>query len=66
MSTLSEIEDAAKRLSLEERQKLMVWLASNLRATTQDLPEPRRLPASTIQSWIEEDVRDLAQLRRGA
>jgi hypothetical protein len=66
MSTLTEIEEAARRLPLEDRQRLLLWLASTLRSEIKDLPEPRRFSPATLQRWIDEDERDFVEFRRKA
>jgi len=64
MSTLSEIESAARDLPAAEKQQLLVFLAQSLRAEGQLLPEPRQFSAAEMQSWMDEDDRDLRTFRR--
>lgn len=66
MSTLSEIESAARDLPAAQRQQLLVFLAKSLRAEGQSLPEPRHFSAAEMQSWMDEDDRDLKEFRRGS
>ena len=65
MDTLQEIESAVLRLSPEDRQRLLLRLAQNLRAAN-TLPQPRRFSPAEIQGWIEEDERDMEAFRRKA
>jgi len=63
MVTLADIEAAAVSLSPAEKQELMLFLASRLRAEGAMLPEPRVFPADEMSRWIEEDEADLRRLR---
>ena len=63
MVTLAAIEAAAVSLSPAEKQELMLFLASRLRAEGAMLPEPRVFPADEMSRWIEEDEADLRRLR---
>jgi hypothetical protein len=65
MATLQEIESAVLHLSAEEKQRLLLRLAQNLRAEG-TLPQPRRFSTAEIQGWIEEDERDMEAFRRKA
>ncbi len=64
MSTLSEIESAAHDLPAAQKRQLLVFLAKSLRAEGQPLPEPRHFSAAEMQSWMDEDERDLKTFRR--
>ena len=55
MSTLTEIEAAADQLPAEEKQELILFLATRLRATGAELPAPRSFSNEQIQQWIAED-----------
>lgn len=66
MGDFLEIESAAKRLSAEERRRLILSLAASLREEGRPLPSPRRFTSAEIEAWIEEDERDLAEYRGGA
>ncbi|MGH8583480.1 MAG: hypothetical protein ACREWG_11990 [Gammaproteobacteria bacterium] len=66
MSTFLEIESAARRLTADERQRLLIVLAESLRTEGRSLPSPRSFTAAEIEAWIEEDERDLAEYRRGS
>lgn len=65
MTTVQEIESAVLRLSQEEKQRLLLWLAQSLRAEG-TLPQPRRFSTAEIQEWIDEDERDMETFRRKA
>jgi hypothetical protein len=63
MVTLADIEAAVVSLSPAEKQELMLFLASRLRAEGAKLPEPRFFSADEMARWIEEDEADLRRLR---
>ena len=63
MVTLAEMESAAAGLSPAEKQELMLFLASRLRAEGAPLPEPRTFPSEEIAGWISEDEADMRRLR---
>lgn len=63
MSTLVEIESAAKQLSESERQRLLISLMQSLRLTGQPLPPPRLFPVEEMQGWMDEDEAGLKALR---
>jgi hypothetical protein len=66
MGDFREIESAARRLSPEERRRLLLSLAASLREEGRPLPAPRAFTSAEIAGWIKEDERDLAGYRRGA
>ncbi len=66
MGSFKEIESAARRLSPEERRRLLLSLAASLREEGRPLPAPRSFTPEEMQAWIEEDERDLAKFRGGA
>ncbi|MCE0522670.1 MAG: hypothetical protein LV480_07145 [Methylacidiphilales bacterium] len=66
MSTLSEIEAAADSLRPEEKQELLLFLASRLRRNGAELPAPRTFAPQEIASWIAEDEADLKRFREDA
>jgi hypothetical protein len=66
VSTLLEIEAATERLSLEQKQELLLFLASSLRSSGVQLPAPRQLASQDIASWIAEDEADLKRFREQA
>jgi hypothetical protein len=63
MSSLIEIEAAAKQLPPSERQRLLLILAESLRIAGQALPDPRSFSIEEMQGWMEEDERDMKGLR---
>jgi hypothetical protein len=63
MSTLAEIESAADSLPAEQKQELLLFLASRLRAAGARLPEPREFTAEQIAGWLAEDEADMRRLR---
>ena len=63
MSTLTEIETAADLLPVEEKEQLLLFLATRLRAGGATLPEPRRLSHEEIAAWIAEDEADMRQFQ---
>ena len=63
MVTLAEIESAAAGLSPAEKQELMLFLASRLRAEGAPLPEPRTFTPDEMTGWIAEDEADMRRLR---
>ena len=65
MSTLAEIEVAADRLLPEEKQELLLFLATRLRAQRETLPEPRKFSKEEMEGWIAEDEADMRRLREG-
>lgn len=66
MTTFLEVASAARRLSTEERQRLLLALAASLREEGRPLPEPRRFSPAEVRAWILEDEADMAEQRRGA
>jgi hypothetical protein len=66
MSTLAEIEAAAAALPPEQKQELIIFLASRLRHEGAQLPPPRQRSAQEISSWIAEDEADLKRFQEGA
>ena len=61
MSTLTEIESAARQLSPAERQHLLIFIAQMLREEGQFLPEPRAFSPVEMQTWMDEDEQDLKE-----
>ena len=66
MSTLAEIEQAAEKLSPEQKQELMLFLGARLRTERAGLPEPRQFTREQVQSWVAEDEADLVRFRKPA
>ena len=65
MSTLAEVEAAAERLSAEEQQELLLFLATRLRARGGELPPPRKFGRSQMEEWIKEDEEGMRRFREG-
>lgn len=63
MSTLTEIETAADALSPEQKQELILFLATRLRKSGAKLPPPRKFSKEQIASWIAEDEADMKRFR---
>lgn len=64
MTTLREIESAAERLPLPEKEALLKHLAHSLREQRMGTPPlPRVFPTQEIQNWVAEDEADMARLR---
>jgi len=65
MSTLEEIEAAADALTIEQKQELLLYLVTRLRAQGARVPEPRKFTGEQISGWIAEDEADMRRLREG-
>ena len=65
MSTLSEIEAAADALTPEQKQELLLFLSTRLRAQGARLPEPRKFSREQIAGWIARDEADMQRFREG-
>lgn len=65
MSTLAEIEAAADTLTPEQKQQLLLFLATRLRAEGTKLPEPRKFSREQIAGWISQDETDMQKFREG-
>jgi hypothetical protein len=63
MSTLVEIESAAKRLPPGEKQQLLISIAKSLREEGLPLPEPRLFSPAEMQQWMDEDEQDMKRFR---
>jgi len=66
MSTLAEIEQAAKVLPVEQKQRLLVSLLTGLRKAGAQLPRPRDIPRVTIEQWVAEDEEGFRKFKAGA
>ena len=64
MSTLAEIEAAADALPPEQKQELLFFLVTRLRAQGAKLPEPRKFTAEQMADWISEDEADMQRFLR--
>ncbi len=65
MSTLAEIEAAADALTPEQKQELLLFLATRLRAHGGTSPEPRKFSREQIAGWIAQDEADMQRLNDG-
>ena len=65
MSSLAEIGAAADALPPEQKQQLMLFLATRLRAGAARLPEPRRFSREQSAAWIAEDEADMRRFKEG-
>ncbi len=65
MSTLVEIEAAADALPPEQKQELLLFLVTRLRAEGARLPEPRDFSKGQIDAWIAEDEQDKRRFDNG-
>jgi hypothetical protein len=65
MSKLDEIEAAAETLSAAEKQELMLFLATRLRAQGSRMPESRRFSREQMAGWIAEDEADMRRFQQG-
>jgi hypothetical protein len=64
MTTLLEIESAAKQLPASQKEALLLFLANALRSEqTAMLPPPRKFSREEIASWIAQDEADLRRLK---
>jgi hypothetical protein len=65
MSKLDEIAAAAETLLPSEKQELMLFLATRLRAQGARMPEPRRFSREQMAGWIAEDEADMRRFQQG-
>ena len=65
MSKLEQIEAAAESLALEEKQQLMLFLATRMREQGVQMPEPRRFSRDQMAGWIAEDEADMRRFLQG-
>jgi hypothetical protein len=65
VSKLDEIEEAAETLPPAEKQQLMLFLATRLRAQGARMPEPRQFSREQIAGWIAEDEADMRRFQQG-
>jgi hypothetical protein len=64
MTTLLEIESAAKQLPASQKEALLLFLANALRSERDaDLPPPRKFSSEEIAAWIAEDETDLRRIK---
>ncbi len=55
MSVMNDLKSAAIALPVQEREELLLVLASSLREELVLLPPPRDFSAEEIQGWIADD-----------
>jgi hypothetical protein len=63
MNTLPEIEAAADALTAEQKQELLLFLATRLRAQGRRLPEPRTFSSEQMTEWMAQDDADMKRFR---
>ena len=63
VGTFAEIESAADALPPEQKQELLLFLASRLRAQGPPLPHPRKFSPEQVAGWIAEDEADMRGYR---
>ncbi len=66
MTTLEEIEAAADQLRPEEKQELILFLATRLRAAGVELPPSRSFTYEQVHEWIAEDEEGYRRFVAGA
>ena len=64
MSTLAEIEKASEALSVEDKERLILFLAARLRGEGARTPPPRTLTREQIDAWVAADEAELRTLER--
>jgi hypothetical protein len=65
VSKLDEIEAAAEALPPEEKQQLMLFLATRLRGQGVQVPELRKFSREQMAGWIAEDEADMRRFEQG-
>jgi len=65
MSKLEAIEAAAEALGREEKQQLMLFLATRMRAQGAPMPEARKFSREQMAGWIAEDEADMRRFEQG-
>jgi len=66
MSTLGEIEAAADNLPLQQKEELILFLVTRLRAEGAKAPLPRTFSADEVSGWIREDEADMRRIKEGS
>ena len=61
MSTLAEVEAAADALTPEQKQELLLFVATRLRAQGGKPPEVRKFSREQMAGWFAQDVADMQQ-----
>jgi len=65
MSSLAEIEAAADALPSHQKQELLLFLLSRLKAQAALLPPPRKFAPEQVADWISQDEADMKRFREG-
>jgi hypothetical protein len=65
VSKLEEIEAAAEALAPQEKQELLLFLATRLRSVGAEMLGPRKFSRSQMESWIAEDEADMRRFEQG-
>ena len=65
MSTLTEVEQAAVKLSSQEQKALLRFLLRVLPVDEAELPAPRNFSEAEIQGWLAEDEASMRRFRQG-
>ena len=63
LSTLAEIEAAAKALPVSEQSELVRKLMHHIRRNGSLLAEPRKFTTEEMQEWFDEDEREGREIR---
>ena len=63
MSTLAEIEAAAKALPVNEQSELVRKLMHHIRGSGSLLAEPRKFTTEEMREWFDEDEREGRAIR---
>ena len=64
MTTLLEIESAAKQLPVSQKEALLLFLADALRTERDaNMPPPRKFTREELAAWISEDEADLRRIK---
>lgn len=66
MSPLAEIESTADALPPEQKQELILFLATRLRMSGGKLPPPRKFSKEQVAGWIADDEAEMRRFREGA
>lgn len=66
MTTLAKIQAAAEALAPEEKQELILFLATQLRSSGLKLPPPRKFSPEQLSAWVAEDEAEMQRLREGS
>ena len=66
MTKLAEIQAAADALAPEEKQELILFLATRLRHSGVNLPLPRKFSPEQLAAWIADDEAEMQRFRQGS